>query len=49
MEMDTTGNITFANKFALDFFGFQEQEIWDAMPPKPSGYLRPRQPKSKEQ
>jgi PAS domain S-box-containing protein len=27
MEMDTTGNITFINKFALDFFGFTEPEI----------------------
>jgi PAS domain S-box-containing protein len=27
MEMDTTGNITFINKFALNFFGFREEEI----------------------
>jgi PAS domain S-box-containing protein len=27
MEMDTGGNITFINKFALNFFGFQEAEI----------------------
>jgi PAS domain S-box-containing protein len=27
MEMDTGGNITFINKFALNFFGFQEEEI----------------------
>ena len=27
MEMDTGGNITFINKFALNFFGFQENEI----------------------
>ena len=27
MEMDTGGNITFMNKFALNFFGFQEGEI----------------------
>jgi PAS domain S-box-containing protein len=27
MEMDTSGNITFINKFALSFFGFQENEI----------------------
>jgi PAS domain S-box-containing protein len=27
MEMGTTGNITFINKFALNFFGFQEGEI----------------------
>jgi PAS domain S-box-containing protein len=27
MEVDTKGNITFINKFALDFFRFQENEI----------------------
>jgi PAS domain S-box-containing protein len=27
MEIDTGGNIMFANKFALNFFGFQESEI----------------------
>ena len=27
MEIDTSGNITFINKFALDFFGFREEEI----------------------
>ena len=27
MEIDTNGNITFINKFALDFFGFREEEI----------------------
>jgi PAS domain S-box-containing protein len=27
MEIDTRGNITFINKYALDFFGFQESEI----------------------
>jgi PAS domain S-box-containing protein len=27
MEMDTAGNITFINKFALNFFGFREDEI----------------------
>jgi PAS domain S-box-containing protein len=27
MDMDTGGNITFINKFALNFFGFQEKEI----------------------
>jgi PAS domain S-box-containing protein len=27
MEMDTDGNITFINKFALNFFGFHEEEI----------------------
>jgi PAS domain S-box-containing protein len=27
MELDTGGNITFINKFALDFFGFGEAEI----------------------
>jgi PAS domain S-box-containing protein len=27
MEIDTTGNITFINKYAADFFGFQEQEL----------------------
>ncbi len=27
MEMDARGNITFINKFALNFFGFQEEEI----------------------
>jgi PAS domain S-box-containing protein len=27
MEMDTSGNITFMNRFALNFFGFQQGEI----------------------
>jgi PAS domain S-box-containing protein len=27
MEMDTSGKITFINKYALDFFGFKEAEI----------------------
>jgi len=27
MEIDTKGNISFVNKFALDFFGFQENEM----------------------
>ena len=27
MEMDTTGNIIFINKFAQDFFGYKESEI----------------------
>jgi PAS domain S-box-containing protein len=27
MEMDASGNITFINKYALDFFGFREEEI----------------------
>jgi PAS domain S-box-containing protein len=27
MEVDARGNITFINKYALDFFGFQEEEI----------------------
>ena len=27
MEINTEGNVTFINKFALDFFGFGEQEI----------------------
>ncbi len=27
MEIDTSGKITFINKFALDFFGFREEEI----------------------
>jgi len=27
MEMDTSGNIIFVNKFALDFFGFSEEDI----------------------
>jgi PAS domain S-box-containing protein len=27
MEMDTGGNITFMNRFALSFFGFKEEEI----------------------
>jgi PAS domain S-box-containing protein len=27
MEVDTKGDITFANKFALEFFGFEEKEI----------------------
>ena len=27
MEINTEGNITFINKFALDFFRFGEQEI----------------------
>jgi PAS domain S-box-containing protein len=27
MEIDTTGNITFINKFGSDFFGFQEMEM----------------------
>ncbi len=27
MEMDPAGNVTFMNKFALDFFGYREDEI----------------------
>jgi PAS domain S-box-containing protein len=27
MEMDTAGNVTFINRFAMEFFGYQEQEI----------------------
>ena len=27
MEIDTIGNITFINKFGIDFFGFYEQEL----------------------
>ena len=27
MEMDAVGNVTFANQFALDLFGFREEEI----------------------